>query len=140
MIRVYVYIVKVFHDWIFSYSIHVLNLDIFSSYFDSLIFNIHCKYLNARSECNDIVISIYSHCPNVSTTPIGKHWITQRKLSIPWLRWKLNIIHVKMVHVGCWQANEQTAQETPYIPRIHSYIWVINGVEKSFISFPCWVH
>ena len=24
---------------------------------------IHCKYLNARSECNDIVISVYSHYP-----------------------------------------------------------------------------
>ena len=24
---------------------------------------LHCKYLNARSECNDIVISIYSHYP-----------------------------------------------------------------------------
>ena len=23
----------------------------------------HCKYLNARSECNDIVISVYSHYP-----------------------------------------------------------------------------
>ena len=44
-----------------------------------------------------------------STTSIEQRWITQRKLSIPWLQWKLNIIHVKMVHVGCWQANEQTA-------------------------------
>ena len=24
---------------------------------------LHCKYLNARSECNDIVISVYSHYP-----------------------------------------------------------------------------
>ena len=24
---------------------------------------IHCKYLNARFECNDIVIFIYSHYP-----------------------------------------------------------------------------
>ena len=23
----------------------------------------HCKYLNARFECNDIVISVYSHYP-----------------------------------------------------------------------------
>ena len=23
----------------------------------------HCKYLNARSECNDIVISVFSHYP-----------------------------------------------------------------------------
>ena len=27
------------------------------------IFYIHCKYLNARSECNDIVISVNSHYP-----------------------------------------------------------------------------
>ena len=27
------------------------------------VFYIHCKYLNARSECNDIVISVYSHYP-----------------------------------------------------------------------------
>ena len=26
-------------------------------------FSVHCKYLNARSECNDIVISVYSHYP-----------------------------------------------------------------------------
>ena len=25
--------------------------------------DVHCKYLNARSECNDIVISVYSHYP-----------------------------------------------------------------------------
>ena len=25
--------------------------------------SMHCKYLNARSECNDIVISVYSHYP-----------------------------------------------------------------------------
>ena len=24
---------------------------------------LHCKYLNARSECNDIVIFVYSHYP-----------------------------------------------------------------------------
>ena len=24
---------------------------------------LHCKYLNARFECNDIVISVYSHYP-----------------------------------------------------------------------------
>ena len=24
---------------------------------------VHCKYLNARFECNDIVISVYSHYP-----------------------------------------------------------------------------
>ena len=26
-------------------------------------FGLHCKYLNARFECNDIVIFIYSHYP-----------------------------------------------------------------------------
>ena len=25
--------------------------------------SLHCKYLNARSECNDIVISVYGHYP-----------------------------------------------------------------------------
>ena len=24
---------------------------------------LHCKYLNVRSECNDIIISVYSHSP-----------------------------------------------------------------------------
>ena len=24
---------------------------------------VHCKYLNARSECNDIIICVYSHYP-----------------------------------------------------------------------------
>ena len=28
--------------------------------------SVHCKYLNAWSECNDIVISVYSHYPLVS--------------------------------------------------------------------------
>ena len=28
-----------------------------------LVSGTHCKYLNARSECNDIVISVYSHYP-----------------------------------------------------------------------------
>ena len=27
------------------------------------LFWLHCKYLNARSECNDTVISVYSHYP-----------------------------------------------------------------------------
>ena len=36
------------------------------------------------------------------------HWTILDNPEKPF-KWKLNIIHVKMVHVGCWQANEQTA-------------------------------
>jgi hypothetical protein len=28
-----------------------------------VVYNLHCKYLNARSECNDIKISVYSYYP-----------------------------------------------------------------------------
>ena len=44
--------------------------------------NIHCKYLNARSECNDIVISVYSHYPlNSNAKSFDTKCVT---LSIRW--------------------------------------------------------
>ena len=44
------------------------------------ILYIHCKFLNARFECNDIVIFIYSHYPldlngkSFDTNQIFLHW------------------------------------------------------------------
>ena len=32
-------------------------------FYPNIIFYLHCKYLNARFGCNDIVISVYSHYP-----------------------------------------------------------------------------
>ena len=44
-----------------SYVVMVKSTMEISQYF--VAFSVHCKYLNARSECNDIVISVYSHYP-----------------------------------------------------------------------------
>ena len=30
---------------------------------DKICYTVHCKYLNSKSECNDMVISVYSHYP-----------------------------------------------------------------------------
>ena len=47
-------------SWFLNHVIYLRN-------WDKRIVNfsiwLHCKYLNARSECNDIVISVYSHYP-----------------------------------------------------------------------------
>ena len=39
------------------------NLGVLSADVSPSCYLVHCKYLNARFECNDIVISVYSHYP-----------------------------------------------------------------------------
>ena len=48
---------------ILFYIPKVIEIDFERLYKYRLVKYIHCKYLNARSECNDIVISVYSHYP-----------------------------------------------------------------------------
>ena len=38
----------------------MLNSKVGMAYF---VFLLHCKFLNARFDCNEIEIFIYSHCP-----------------------------------------------------------------------------
>ena len=91
---------------------------------------LHCKYLNARSECNDIVISVYSHYPlnpnaKSSDTKCGTLSIRSRTTDTQW-RHKCKISE----NLGrCGRQN----MLRPYI-KIWDWDWIFGSAVKAISS------